>query len=260
MTEELNTWGYQPQYNPFTDEFVKDEIKFMELDECHDTQIIDGITLIHRPLVGRLDDYLNKNWRLEGLTVPVFFIDGKLWMSLTPMEIQSNYLAWAILSGDVGMGGLGLGYTALRAANIEEVERVVVYEKDPRVVNLFKTKYTHRKELEKIEFRIGDVRKEMINQTHDMVWMDIYPTQLSDDMLTDYTFFQDNNDISEYHFWTEEKILLGMFAEEIARPYILSWPQQEYFKQWQATEESKMYEGFYDTEYLERASEVMGFV
>lgn len=257
----MNDLAYNPELdgaNPFTDDFTREEIKWMELDTVNPDIHIDGLSLIHRPLNMRMDDYLNKNWRLGDLTAPMFYIDGKIWMSLTPMEIQSNYLAWTTASGRVGMGGLGMGYAPLRAAAEEDVEEVVVFESDRRVIDLFTGMYKHREEFEKIQFVHGDARETFKGYEFDMVFMDIYQTMLPEEVLTDRDLFNQQNIIEEYHFWGEEKIILAGILEELITPYDLTYPQARYFDMWNRTEESNMYNPLHDDEFVIKALTKMG--
>ncbi len=244
--------------NPFTDEFVKGEIKFMELDNKNNLEY-KGVRLVHKTLHMQVDDYLNRNFRIGELTVPVFFIDGKLWMSLTPMEIESNFLAWATATGEVGMGGLGIGYTALRAASQEDVYNVTVFEQDKRVIEFFTKQYEHRPEFEKIKIIEGDARKLFIGYDFDFVFMDIYDSLLSDEMLTDFLDFTKFNNIGEYHFWSEEKIILAGIQDRMLPSSDISYQQRLYFQEWQKTEKADMYDPVYDTAYVQKALETMGF-
>lgn len=245
--------------NPFTNEFVNQEIKFMELDSQNPLKF-RGIEIRHKPLFHQLDDYLNRNYRTGELTVPVFGIDGHLWMSMTPMEIQSNFLAWATASGEIGMGGLGMGYTALRAAAEEDVYSVTVFEKEERVIDLFVKQYAHRPEFKKIILNHGDAREMFNGFTFDFVYMDIYDSSLSDEMLTDYRLFNDANNIAEYHFWSEEKIILAGIVDHLISADQISYQQRLYFQEWQQTEESDMYDPVYDVPYVEEALKTMGFI
>lgn len=108
--------GLNKMPSPFTDRFVKKEIRFMKLEGEGD-ETVDGVRILRRPLRGRCDDYLNKAWRIGELNCPTFTIDGEVWMSLTPMEIESNFLAWYGAQGRIGTAGLGIGYVAMKCAS-----------------------------------------------------------------------------------------------------------------------------------------------
>jgi hypothetical protein len=80
-------------------------------------------------------------WETQGAPlqdVPVLRLDGKVWMSLTPMEVQSNFMAIRLAHGRVGTGGLGLGYFVQRVLEKPEVEHVVAYELREEVLELYR--------------------------------------------------------------------------------------------------------------------------
>jgi hypothetical protein len=232
--------------NPFTDEFMVQEIKFMGLSKGQKPLTkMEGIEIRHTEITYRCDDYLNKNWRAEVMVCPIFFIDGMLWMSLTPMEVESNYLAWQCSEGVVGMGGLGIGYTTLRAASKDEVTKVLVFEEDMRVVKLFKSQYADRPEMDKIVFVMGDARETMKDYTFDFVYMDIYQTMLPDEAFSDVELFRSQNKIKRYKFWGQEKVVLAALEEHIMDVGDLDFETQNYLSMWMRTEKSNMYAGYY---------------
>ena len=123
--------------NPFIDEDITQEIEFYGLKSYND----DHISVETVELIGRCDDYFNVNFRTGNLKVPIFKIDGSLWMSLTPMEIQSQWIAINTAKGKVGIGGLGMGYALLRIMEKEEVTSVDVWEINPHVIKFFKSNF-----------------------------------------------------------------------------------------------------------------------
>lgn len=64
--------------------------------------------------------------------------DGRkrVWMSLAPMEIESQWLHVAAANGDVVVLGLGMGLAAFAIAQKPTVNRVTVIEKNPNMVEL----------------------------------------------------------------------------------------------------------------------------
>lgn len=240
MSKEKHGWPYDviPQ-SPFTNEYVEQEIEFMQLQEQEDLNE-DGIQVTHKTLVGRLDDYLNSRYHTGELICPVFGIDGKLWMSLTPMEVQSNSLAWMAASGKVAVGGLGIGYTALRIANKDDVDWVTVYEQDQRVVDYFLKHYRGREELDRIEFVVGDARQTFYGRHFDYVYMDIYPELLSDECQEDISLFCDNNTIGQYRFWGQELVLLQALSEEYISAQDLEVEDAAFLAHWTLSEGANM--------------------
>lgn len=224
--------------DPFNDDYVKNEIVWYnapeELEHIGDGSRVD---IRSKPLVGRVDDYLNVQFRIDSsMVVPMFFIDGEIWMSLTPMEIQSAALALYIAEGQVATGGLGMGYFALRAAAKAQVDHVTVFEQDPNVVEVFRQLHSHRPEYEKISIVPGDVRETMKNKSFDFVFMDIYQSMLGESCIPDIELFMDNNDIQQYWFWGVEKLMHSLWDEGLitvghlpytVRLFLWYWSQSE---------------------------------
>lgn len=61
---------------------------------------------------------------------------GESWMTLTPMEIESQWPHLQAASGHVLIGGLGLALMAYAVACKPAVSRVTVVERDPAVIRL----------------------------------------------------------------------------------------------------------------------------
>lgn len=250
--------------NPFTDGFLEGELEFYGLRKPHSK---DGVQVRMVEPGGRLDDYLNKNWRIprEGLLVPALFVDGRLWMSLTHMEIQSLYVPITAAGGIVGTAGLGLGYFALRAAALDHVERVDVFEIEPRVVEFFEAAFRDRPEFRKIRITLGDARREMVRKgrTFDYVFMDVYRTLLGEDVVRDIRLFSEKASFQEYRFWGQERVLLDALMAGDRPP--LSFLEKAYFRKWRQTEDPEegfalheLYEPLTDGYYREEVFEALG--
>jgi len=236
-TDSLVTMILGP-HNPFDDEYVRKEIRWYH----HGDYDKDGIRLVTDEPKGALPDYFNKNFRIGGLKVPILFIDGRLWMSLTPMEIQSQFLAILKASGDVGVAGLGMGYAALKMAQSEEVDSVTVFEIDPRIIEFFRRAFCRRKGFNKISFVEGDARETLLDHQFDFLYVDIYPTMLPDEIITDIKLF--SRCVHEfpdgYHFWGQERILLdSSLSFEIISPQDLPFQMRALLTRWLSTPVSK---------------------
>lgn len=223
--------------NPFTDGFTAQEIGFYNLDKTYDA---GGVRVEMVDPGGRLDDYLNKNWRIQqGWKVPAMWIDGRVWMSLTPMEIQSAYVPITLAGGVVGTAGLGLGYFPLRAASSPDVEEVHVYELNPKVIRFFMEAFKDRPEMEKIRIHEGDVRKEALyskktkGPSFDFFWMDVYRTLLPDEVIDDIRLFEKSGSFDVYRFWGQERVVLdSLLAGENPK---LDYLDRAYFSAWKGT-------------------------
>jgi hypothetical protein len=259
VTRDLNL-----PVNPFTDEFLDEELEFYDLRKPYSK---DGVQVRLVKPAGRLDDYLNKNWRVPrpDLQVPALFVDGELWMSLTYMEIQSLYVPITSAAGIVGTAGLGLGYFALRTAALKQVERVDVFEVEPRVVEFFKARFGDRPEAKKINITVGDARKKMLRRSFDFIFMDVYQTLLGDDVIDDIRLFNKEASFQEYRFWGQERVLLDSMMGGERPP--LSYLEKAFFRKWKLTESAEgdfvlpdMYEPISDEAYWTAVFEALGEV
>ena len=202
--------------NRFTDEYTEKEVEWYGLKEYEH----NGVKVQSHSIRGRVDEYFNKRFWVGEFEVPILTIDSKVWMSITPMEVQSMILPIQFAAGKVGTGGLGMGYFALKCAENDDVEEIRVWETNPDIIKFFNDSFSHREGFHKIEVIHGDAR-EIKNQQFDFFFMDIYRTQLSDKTLEDYySFFQRNgNDAETYHFWYQEWPLLQALFDDLD-PYV----------------------------------------
>lgn len=222
--------------SPFSDEYWKAELKAYGLRKSK--YVVEHVSVDWFHIYGRCDDYLNVNMRFEDkVPLPRLGINGHLWMSLTPMEIQSAALAIYRAKGVVATGGLGLGYFALRAAAKPEVSKVIVFENEPLVVEWFKRMFKDRPEMTKIEIVEGDVRKTFKGYTVDFVFMDVYPDMLPEAVIKDSRRFRRANKIGRYHFWGYEKVVLELMANKMLKygGLLLGGDLHSYFKHWMTT-------------------------
>lgn len=77
--------------------------------------------------------YFNKDFYFDAI-----YQDDRLWMSISPNEINSMKKDIEDAFGNVVTLGLGMGYFAYMVALKENVEKVIVVEKDINVIKLFK--------------------------------------------------------------------------------------------------------------------------
>lgn len=69
---------------------------------------------------------------------PAVYENKRLWMSLTPNEINTMKIPIANAKGKVITFGLGLGYYAFHVSNKKDVTSITIIEKDENVIKLFK--------------------------------------------------------------------------------------------------------------------------
>ncbi len=161
---------------PFTFDYFKKEVAFY--GDIPPTKI-ENLAYDLTTLSGELMDYFNKNYYITDFQIPRLKIDGKVWMSITPMEVQSMYAAIQQAQYDVYTAGLGLGYFPLKAAAKEDVDRVIVYEQHPTIIKMFNKNFSDRPEWSKIEIRQADFLEALRNGDIDQdefIFSDIYQT------------------------------------------------------------------------------------
>ncbi len=251
--------------NPFKDRYLEREIKFYNLEQPYKSD--DGVEVRLVVPTGRCDDYLNKNFRIGTTPIPILYIDGSLWMSISYMEAQSLYLPIRRAGGEMATLGLGLGYYALRCVADDNVDKLTVYEQDTRVVEFFIKTFSKRPGFKKIDFVIGDARQLFRGKCYDYVFSDIYKTLGADEVVEDIELFTANNDIQYYNFWGQERVLLD--ALHLGVQVGLEVDESEYFQKWITTTftigESKkkykfsdLYQINFDPEYVERCLTALG--
>ena len=236
--------------DPFNDEFVNQEIRFMELDNP-ETIIMGDVQVAHAKLTGRCDDYLNQDFKTGTLSCPRLFVNNKLWMSLTPMEIESNFLPWFLAQGKVATGGLGLGYFTLRAAAKDDVDSVTVYESNSDVIEYFMTKYRNRPELNKIVIIHGDIERTLKDQEYDFFYNDIYEDMLPDEVINDMVVFTSQNELQEYRFWGEELVKYFATLEQILDASKLTLAERAFFLRHIQSDKPDIPRYMPDTEFLQ---------
>jgi len=239
--------------NPFTPDFLKHEIEWYGIKEFER----DGVCIKTRQMVGRCDDYLNKNFRTGDVEFPALFVDGRLLMSLTYMEIQSSFLPILFASGECATAGLGMGYVPLQWAAKDEVDSIDVYEIDERIIKFFIDHFSDRPGFKKMKFIHGDVRKLMVEKNYDFVFMDPYTNLLDEEIIPDFKLFAGTCCIGDYHFWGQEKVLLSAILDFDKHIYLNSF-EQLYFKMWNETKDSQMYQSLHDEDFIDEVIELMG--
>lgn len=219
--------------NPFTDEYVKQEVAFYGKPEL---KAYGDVRFRMVKPQGRLDDFLNKNMRFMEFEVPHLTIgDDGVWMSLTPMEVQSSCLAIHRAHGVVGTAGLGLGYYALRCAAKKEVEHVHVWEINKDVIEWFMRSFKKRKELKKITVYHSDIRK-LKDWCFDWFFMDVYQTMLPDEVIKDSRSFQKKNRCVQYLWWTWEMTAVAMILMRKMRTLFLPSDMMQLIRHWMSTD------------------------
>jgi len=129
-----------------------------------------------------------------------------IWMSLTPMELESHQPHIAAAKGTVVVAGLGMGFYLYNIIRKPEVTRVIVLEKDRNVVNLWKRTIDQNQWIgfRKVELVIGDAHSYQPDFPVDFLYADIW-AHLGDMHALEVTQqLQANIKAKEVGFWGQE--------------------------------------------------------
>lgn len=168
----------------------------------------------------------------ETFSYPVVLEDGREWMLVTPNEIETVLPAIRAARGQVVTFGLGLGYFPYIASEKNTVERVVIVEKDPAAIRLFRQyilpQFCHADKIEVINddaFEYLD--KTMRNKHFDYAYADIWHD--AGDGVPFYLRFNKYEELfpdTAFDYWIEETMLsylrwyyFDRMPDEIRDPY-----------------------------------------
>ena len=200
---------------PYNEKYIVDKIneysRIIKVDEVGKYKIIkrDG-------LQGIIDGYLyEKNGELKE-SIPELIGEERVWMRISPKEIESSYEAIKFARGKVGVVGLGLGYVVQEMAKKSDVKEIIVYEISQDVIDLYNRNFKSNK---KIKIVLGDAYKAKREQ-FDFFYVDIYEYKLSLQVVEDYKKFNEIHDIENYTFWGMEHFLLSCNYDEIVWVFI----------------------------------------
>lgn len=142
---------------------------------------------------------------------PVVSQNGRVWMSVTPNEINTMRRPIKNACGNVLTFGLGLGYFAYMCSLKNDVKSVTIVETDKTVIDLF-TKYIlpqfeNKKKIKIINQDAYKFLKTMDDNTFDYVFVDIYHD--AGDGLKVYEKFKHNMkgfNKTVFEFWIYDTI------------------------------------------------------
>lgn len=174
-----------------------------------DNITIDTIKLKYKDEInGRIDGYLYKDFTTLN-NFPILLENNNVWMSITPMEIDSHWMPIELAWGKVGVAGLGLGYFVQNILEKPEVLEVIVYEINQTIIDLYKQNFG---EHEKLTIINKDIM-ELEDQYFDFFYNDIYRTVFCDDAIDHMKMLLEVNFIDTYFFWGMEGYLEAAIQE-----------------------------------------------
>lgn len=131
--------------------------------------------------------------------------DGVCWMSLTPCEIESQLPHLMASKGTVVVCGLGLGVMAYAVSALRAVDRVIVIERDPEVIEAFYqfANFDAWPQRGKVEVIEGDARKVSVGNV-DFLYADIWPYYRMDCMIEDMKAIHRHIPAPTCGYWGQE--------------------------------------------------------
>lgn len=130
------------------------------------------------------------------------------WMSMTPMEIESQEIGVRLARGHVVIFGLGMGWSAAASAAMSDVTAVTVVERDPDVLamhrglDLFAQLPEHARA--KLRIEQGDAFEWRPDTPVDLLMPDIWLPLVSDGRVEEVRRMQANVGAGAVYFWGQE--------------------------------------------------------
>ena len=141
-------------------------------------------------------------------TLPLLMRGDDTWMSLMPVEMESQILGVRAACGHVVIMGLGMGWVAAETALRPEVTQVTIIERDPDVIEL-------HDELD-LFAQLADGAGDKVRIIHDdafewqpdapvdLLMPDIWLPLIGEDRLPDVRRMQENCQAKAIYFWGQE--------------------------------------------------------
>lgn len=175
--------------------------------------------------------------------------DGKVWMTITPYEIETMRDSLAKAKGKVLTFGLGLGYFPFHCLLKDDVEDVTVVEKEEAVIDLFTKKllpfFPNKEKLKIVKADAYDFLADRKLEKYDYLFIDTYHNE--EDGIPFYLNMMGQIPSSlQYSFWDEgtmlticRRVLMELLKEE------KEGTDEENYKDPQ-TRDDKLYSGFHE--------------
>lgn len=152
------------------------------------------------------------------------------WMSITPMELESQVHHAAAATGNVLVGGLGLGILAWNVAKKRNVQHVLVVERDASIIELI-TQMAQQfawSDWGKVEIVHADLFEFKTKERFDVALLDVWPDVGATELRADLVRFANEVVATEYAAWGQELDFVSWLSENKVPPsHVQSkhWPE-----------------------------------
>lgn len=130
------------------------------------------------------------------------------WMSITPMEIESQAIGVGASYGHVAVFGMGMGWSAAASALRREVDAVTIVERDPEVIALHRQLDVFARLPGGVGAKIrvveGDALAWRPDRPVDVLMPDIWLPLVSDGRVAEVRAMQANVAATAIYFWGQE--------------------------------------------------------
>ena len=140
--------------------------------------------------------------------VPALVRNGEVWMSVTPLEVESAEIGIRLAQGHVLVMGLGMGWAAAATAMRSEVTAVTIVEQDPDVLALHAELdlFAQLPDDARAKLRIveGDAYAYVPDAPVDFLMPDIWLPLVNDGRIDEVRAMQANVHAKAVYFWGQE--------------------------------------------------------
>lgn len=165
---------------------------------------------IEKDLEGRM--YPQVGFFEEQFRYPAILENGRIWMTVTPNEIETMKNPIEKAHGKVLTLGLGLGYYPYMISNKTNVDEIYIIDKNETIINLFKKyilpQFQNKDKIkiihaDALEFLKNDMSKHNFNFVFSDLWHDV-----SDgvDMYLDIKNYEKLYPNIDFEYWIEKSI------------------------------------------------------
>jgi len=185
---KLKEWEIKSDYYSRYELFVKDDFKYV------------GERVIP-----------NLGFFSQKFSYPAVYQNGRLWMSVTPNEINTMKEPIQKASGDVLTFGLGLGYFAYMCSLKDDVSSVTIIERDSSVIELFNKyilpQFEHKEKIKIIKIDAFEYLENNDFYPFDFVFVDIYhDAGDGKEVYQKFIKYQEKAKCKHFDFWIEKTI------------------------------------------------------
>jgi SAM-dependent methyltransferase len=140
--------------------------------------------------------------------MPILLRGRDSWMSITPLEIESQEIGVRLARGHVLIFGLGMGWAAAATAANPAVTAVTIVERDPEVIALHHAldPFAQLPEEARAKLRLieGDALGFVPDAPVDLLMPDIWLPLVGDGRLDEVRHMQANVGAAAIYFWGQE--------------------------------------------------------